>query len=58
MEYELIGEVRCKLGEGALWHPGEQCLYWVDIDAGKLYRYDPVGGRCELVHRGPADRAA
>lgn len=26
------------LGEGPVWHPGEQALYWVDIKAGRLYR--------------------
>ena len=25
------------LGEGPLWHPGENRLYWVDIDAGALF---------------------
>ena len=52
MEYEVIGDVACGLGEGALWHPVEHCLYWVDIDQGKLYRYKPAGGRCELVVSG------
>jgi D-xylonolactonase len=52
MEYEVIGEVRCRLGEGALWHPQEQRLYWVDIDAGNLYCYDPVCGRCERILSG------
>jgi sugar lactone lactonase YvrE len=30
-----------KLGEGPLWHPQEQCLYWVDIVSARLYRLDP-----------------
>jgi sugar lactone lactonase YvrE len=29
------------LGEGPVWHPLEQVLYWVDIIQGKLHRYDP-----------------
>lgn len=30
-----------KLGETPLWHPVERRLYWVDIDAGHLYRSNP-----------------
>ena len=29
------------LGEGPLWHPREACLYWLDIEAGSLFRYYP-----------------
>jgi len=29
------------LGEGAIWHPDEQVLYWIDITGKKLHRYDP-----------------
>ncbi|MFC6733897.1 SMP-30/gluconolactonase/LRE family protein [Haladaptatus sp. DYSN1] len=32
----------CHTGEGPLWHPDEERLYWVDIPAGVLYRYDPA----------------
>ena len=28
------------LGEGPLWHPGEQALYWVDIESSQIFRYD------------------
>ncbi len=29
------------LGEGAVWHPTEKVLYWIDITGMKLHRYDP-----------------
>jgi Gluconolactonase len=29
------------LGECPLWHPLENALYWLDIDAGLLQRYRP-----------------
>lgn len=32
---------QCQLGEGPLWHPVEQVLYWLDIAQGKLHRFDP-----------------
>lgn len=31
-----------RLGESPLWHPQEQVLYWCDIPAQVLNRYDPV----------------
>ncbi len=33
---------KATLGEGAVWHPLEEVLYWVDITGEKLHRYDPV----------------
>ncbi len=44
------GPVRCvqplgsELGEGLLWSVREQALYWVDILARKLHRWEPVPG--------------
>ncbi len=35
---EPLFAVQNDLGEGPLWHPGEGCLYWVDIHAGSLYQ--------------------
>jgi len=31
-----------KLGEGPIWHPEENALYWVDIHQARVERYDPV----------------
>jgi sugar lactone lactonase YvrE len=28
-------------GEGSLWHPGHQCLYWTDINRFLVHRYSP-----------------
>ena len=33
------------LGESPLWHPDEQCLYWVDIPGRLLHRFRPDGGQ-------------
>lgn len=52
MEPELLADYRCHTGEGPLWHPDERCVYWVDIPAGRLYRYDPTTGRHEQVYEG------
>ena len=48
MKPELIADYNCRTGEGPLWHPDEKRLYWVDIPAGKLYRYTPATGHHEL----------
>lgn len=52
MQYELLAQYHCRTGEGPLWHPGEERLYWVDIPDGELYRYDPESGDHELCHEG------
>jgi len=44
MTPELLADCACACGEGPLWHPTEQRLYWVDIGPGHLFRYDPAGG--------------
>ena len=33
------------LGESPFWHPGERCLYWIDIDACAIHRADETGAR-------------
>jgi D-xylonolactonase len=38
---ELIADYACVIGEGPLWHPLEQRLYWIDIATGRIFRYDP-----------------
>ena len=50
MQPELIVDYECVTGEGPLWHPDEQRLYWVDLRRGHLYRYDPATGRHEQVY--------
>lgn len=39
---ECVAPTRSKLGEGAVWDAGDQRLWWVDIVAGLIHRYDPV----------------
>jgi sugar lactone lactonase YvrE len=33
--------VGCELGEGVLWHPGQQSIWWTDILGCRLYCYTP-----------------
>ncbi len=53
MNPRVIVDVDCATGEGPLWHPEEERLYWVDIPNGLLYRYSPATERHELVFSGP-----
>ncbi|MCO5241076.1 MAG: SMP-30/gluconolactonase/LRE family protein [Chitinophagaceae bacterium] len=34
-------DAKAQLGEGALWHPAENKLYWVNIEGKTLHIYDP-----------------
>ncbi|NLG98989.1 MAG: SMP-30/gluconolactonase/LRE family protein [Chloroflexi bacterium] len=40
VELEHLVASQSKLGEGPVWHPQEQALYWLDILQGRLHRYD------------------
>lgn len=48
-EIERVADERCIVGEGPLWHPEQERLYWVDIPSGHLYRFDPATGDHERV---------
>jgi D-xylonolactonase len=52
MRPEIVLDIKCKLGEGPLWHPLEKKLYWLDILEGIIYRYDPETGMVEEAYRG------
>lgn len=47
---ERVADETAHTGEGPLWHPEKRCLYWVDIPAGRLYRYDPASGDNEVAY--------
>ncbi|MBT6149836.1 MAG: SMP-30/gluconolactonase/LRE family protein [Gemmatimonadetes bacterium] len=43
-------DLPCQTGEGPVWHQGEECLYWLDIPNGRLYRFDPSTDENQLVY--------
>ncbi len=53
IEPELIADYACVTGEGPLWHPDEQRVYWVDIPKGRLFRYTPATGEHEQCFESP-----
>jgi sugar lactone lactonase YvrE len=44
---EHVLSINNLLGEGPIWHPGEQALYWVDIDGHQFYRLIPTIGELQ-----------
>ena len=51
-ELEHVLSARNQLGEGPLWHPDEQALYWVDIDAHCFYRLHSATSQLERFDAG------
>ncbi|AHF65283.1 glucurono-1,5-lactonase [Pseudomonas cichorii] len=45
MDAELIFDARNATGESPVWSVREQALYWVDIPAGRLYRWNAADNR-------------
>jgi len=43
--FHCVLDVRASLGECPLWSVAEKVLYWVDINAPSLNRFDPATGR-------------
>jgi sugar lactone lactonase YvrE len=46
---ELAVDARAMLGEGPIWAAAERRLYWLDLTAPAIWRYDPANGRNEPV---------
>lgn len=46
IDFECVVDARARVGEGAIWSVSEQALYWVDIPAGELHRFQPATGEC------------
>jgi D-xylonolactonase len=49
---ELIANYHCETGENPLWHAMEHRLYWTDIPAGRMFRYDPATNTHEQFYGG------
>ena len=52
IEIEVAVASRSRIGEGAVWDVADQRLWWVDIPAGLIHRYDPETGRNETFDFG------
>lgn len=47
LEVECVLDIKAGTGEGAVWDVRDAALWWCDIPAGALYRYDPRSGSNE-----------
>ena len=47
VKIESVVRSASQIGEGAVWDAREQVLWWVDIPAGLIHRFDPSTGRNE-----------
>ena len=41
MKPKIIANSKCVIGEGPIWNPLDQMLYWCDIQEAKIYRFNP-----------------
>jgi L-arabinonolactonase len=42
---ECILDCQAELAEGPVWDPEDGVLYWVNIKAREIHRYDPATGK-------------
>lgn len=49
---ELVLDVKAELGEGPIWDPQRQVLYWVNITKNLVCEYDPATGQNRTVDCG------
>ncbi|NQU39105.1 MAG: SMP-30/gluconolactonase/LRE family protein [Lentisphaerae bacterium] len=49
---DVLVRQSCDTGEGPLWHPDEQRIYWLDIPNSLLFRHRPKTGETETFDTG------
>jgi len=49
---ELVLDARAELAEGPVWDGVRHVLWWVDINAGRVHRFDPAAGSDRFVEVG------
>jgi len=51
-EVEKLAAENAVVGEGPVWDVESQTLYWIDIQGGKIWNYDPENGENTVLHTG------
>ena len=52
IEPQIVVNAAHRNAECPVWHAQHQCLYWTDIPAGKMFRYDPQENKYEQIYAG------
>ena len=54
MQYqvEMLAEEDALVGEGPLWDPSRQVLYWTDIQGGRFWEFNPDTSENRQIHDG------
>ena len=52
IKVECVVPSRSQVGEGAVWDDRDQVLWWVDIPAGLIHRYDPLSRENTTINYG------
>jgi sugar lactone lactonase YvrE len=52
VELRALANHHCVTGENPLWHAAEGCIYWEDIETGRLFRANPETGEHTCFFQG------
>lgn len=52
MTSELVAQYHCLCGEGPLYDSTRDCVFWTDIDSGRLFRFDCATGQHRQIYQG------
>ena len=47
---EKLAAENALVGEGPMWDVDSQTLYWIDIQGGRFWNFDPATGENKLLH--------
>jgi len=48
----IAANANCELAENPLWHSDDRSVYWTDIPAGKIYRFDDSTQKYRVIYEG------
>ena len=52
MHPKIVADYDCEIGEGPIWNPANNHLYWTDIPAGRMFSLNTVTGKHHKFYDG------
>ena len=49
---QIVADYKCNTGENPIWNIFDRKIYWTDIPAGRIFRYDPKTNDSEICYEG------